>query len=223
MLICPKHPYVLVRKDDPSVRVPKPCGSYQCETCLPAKLAERTRVMTWGATNADHVRLLTLTLLPQDWQRARMQVRDLVRRVRKRFKLEIAWAIEANPRGTGHHAHGVTHGEFIPGKEIQRMWGGRHVDIRLINPGVSGYATKCAMVSGYLTKNTQTHLTINGGRAVHMSRGFLHGLTAREVQSVLSKGHEWRVGWATAQERLTDHQWGPKSIPDSLQWDNGLE
>lgn len=193
MFVCPRNPYMLVSDDDPRLRRPASCDSYSCTNCRLTKIAERTRVMVWGAMQADIVRMLTLTWVPSDWQRARWQIRDLVRRLRKTYEVEMAWSIEANPRKTGYHAHAVTWGEPMPNKRIQKMWGGRHIDIRKIPGGKSGYVSKCRMVSGYTTKHLDKHLDINGGRAVHMTRGFLHGWKVREVLQEMSKGVSWHL------------------------------
>ncbi len=145
--------------------------------------------MTWGARQAPRRRLVTLTGLPEDFQLARGQVRDFARRMRwDGYRWEWAWAIEANPRGTGFHAHGVQHGDYVKQALLQERWGGRIVDVRALKqPGAGIYAVKEALrVAGYVTKGAAgemlpEHLERNGGRAVHWSRGYLHGRTKREA------------------------------------------
>lgn len=157
--------------------------------------------MTWASRHADRTRLVTLTLLPTtddgdlDWQRARWQVRNLVRSVRSDYPgWEMAWAVERNPKGTGFHAHGVQHGPYVPQGYLQERWGGRRVDIRAIRrPEAGVYAMKAAVrVCGYtVKKGTENfdglteHLRINGHRAAHFTRGFLHGKTSREALAAL--------------------------------------
>lgn len=200
--VCPNHPWVLICESDPTKRVPLPCGTYKCDTCRPALIRRRCSVMAWGATQADRVRLVTLTLLPSDWQRARGQVRDLVRRIRKKWSLEWAWAIEPNPAGTGHHAHAIQWGDYLPQDALQDMWGGRIVHITAVRKSANGYIRKCAQVAGYVSKDVGNHLEANGGRPVHMTRGYLHGKTSRQVSQLLSDGEIWfpamadeRDGW----------------------------
>jgi hypothetical protein len=156
--------------------------------------------MTWGAAKAETVRLITLTQVPEDWQRARWQVRDLIRRVRKAYAMEMAWAIERNPAGTGYHAHGIQHGEYIAKKRLQELWGGRIVDLRKIEKGAEGYVTKCASVAGYLTKDAVEHLQINGMRPVHFTRGYLHGRTSRDVLREMSTQKKWHLEHPTKEE-----------------------
>lgn len=158
--------------------------------------------MAWGASQAERVRLVTLTLLPDEWQKARGQVRDLVRRLRKKWSLEWAWAIEPNPAGTGHHAHAIQWGDYLPQDELQDMWGGRICHITAVRKSANGYIRKCAMVAGYVTKDAEQHLKANGGRPVHMTRGYLHGKTSRQVSQLLSDGRIWLPTLATKQDGI---------------------
>lgn len=94
------------------------------------------------------------------------------------------------------HVHALQHGSFIPQAELQELWG-RIVHIEAIKTprGAAKYAMKeAARVVGYTMKETArhlaTHLDRNGGRAVHMSRGFLHGKRVREVESILWAGQQ---------------------------------
>lgn len=195
--ICPKNPYVLVRDDNPSVRIPAPCGSYSCPTCRGAKIFERVRLTAWGASVRSQCRMITLTKLPYPWQRARMQVRDWVRRVRKTYVLEMAWSIEENPKKTGYHAHALSHGEHMPTASLRRLWGERYVDVRMVSHHASDYMSKCATIAGYQVKQVEKHLEINGGRALHFTRGFLHGLTSREVLKILQGEYKWHLEHAS--------------------------
>lgn len=150
--------------------------------------------MTYGAARADRRRLVTLTAVPEDWQQCRSQVRDWAREVRAHgFRWEWAWAREANPRGTGFHVHGVQHGDYVPQRVLDDLWGGRKVDVRALRrPGAGVYAVKEALkVAGYIGKGAagshHDHLDLNGGRAVHLSRGYLHGLTSREAMAEVAR------------------------------------
>lgn len=204
MLICPKQPYVLVDRADPTKRMPLPCGRYACETCRPAKINERVRVMAFGAAYADRVRMVTLTQLPATWQQARGQVRDFARRVRKAYRFEWAWAIEENPRLTGYHLHALQWGEYVPQRRLSQLWGGRRVWIDEVKSDAGGYFLKCAKVGGYMSKHIGLHLDINGGRALHMSRGYLHGLTTRLALQAMASGRSFTVQHATAEEKADD-------------------
>lgn len=200
--ICPRKPMVLVCDQAPDLRFPASCDRYMCEVCGPRKARSKAALMTWAARQARRRRMVTLTHLPTtadgelDWQRARQQVRDWLRRVRADYPaFEMAWAVERNPAGTGFHAHGVQHGQYVPQGVLQERWGGRIVDIRAMRQPAAGvYAVKEAVrVAGYVMKNgaesfagLDEHLRINGHRAAHFTRGFLHGLTSREALAAIA-------------------------------------
>lgn len=190
-LLCPRAPFWLVSHKPTPLRVPASCGRYRCTMCGQRKVAERLRVTMWGGSVRSMPRKLDLTLVPDIWEHAREQIKDFAYRVRKRFRFEWAWAIEPNPKGTGHHLHSIFHGEYIDREILQEMWGGRRVWVELVKGDAIAYTQKCAKVVGYNSKAALEHLEVNGGRAVHMSRGFLHGLTSREVLKLLSSGREW--------------------------------
>lgn len=133
----------------------------------------------------------------------------MVRRLRKRYRLEWAWAIEENPKKTGYHAHAIQWGEYLPQAELQEMWGGRIAHIMRVGKGTEGYLTKCAGVCGYMAKSIDRHLAVNGGRAIHMTRGYLGGWTSREVLQEMSSGKKWHIEHATEEERnnLLPRKW----------------
>jgi len=201
-LLCPKKPAWLVSDDESSPRTPLRCGSYRCGICGADKVRERVRLMAWAFSQVDWIRHWTLTLVPPEWQRARMQIRDLLRRLRKRYSMEAAWAIERNPKETGYHAHMMTWGVYVPHAEMMTLWGGRICYVTPIQISETNYVAKCMEVAGYTTKNGDRfeHLRLNGGRAVHMSRGFLHGWTSRQVLKTMGSGGTWRVVKASKEE-----------------------
>jgi hypothetical protein len=120
--------------------------------------------------------------------------------VRKKYDLEIAWALELNPKGTGVHAHALSHGEYIPSNRLRELWGGRFVDIRTASHHASGYMGKALTMAGYAAKSMEAHLELNGNRAIHMSRGYLHGKTARQALREMKSDKTWHLERATIQE-----------------------
>lgn len=124
--------------------------------------------------------------------------------------MEAAWAIERNPKETGYHAHLITHGEYVPHHRMMELWGGRICYVTVLTSTSADYVTKCSQVAGYTIKciDRMTHLKLNGGRAVHMSRRFLHGLTSREVLAELASKTTWKVVKASNAE-IDDqrHHW----------------
>ena len=216
---CSKRPGFLVCDQDPSVAIPLTCDAYRCADCGPRKAFRAAVIASWAIRESEPYcdrrgrelrgRFLTLTNAPEDWQARRGQVRDLRRRlVSDGYRVEWAWTTEKGKRNGMVHVHLLQHGDFIPQGDLEAAWGGRRVDIRAIDGGnVSSYVTKDALaVAGYVVKGRTAHfgmgpfLDLNGGRAMHWSRGFLHGLTKREAGRAVSASlfadrepRTWRV------------------------------
>lgn len=199
-LLCPKSPWWIVRDDDPTVRFPTGCMAYRCVVCGPRKVRERVKLMQFGIALASWSTFWTLTQLPETWQDARGKMKDFIRRMRKNNKLELAWSIERNPENTGFHAHALQWGDYISLDEVYQRWGNKWVHLSPIKRDAASYSTKCYRVAGYSCKVASEHLDLNGGRCVHMTRGYLHGLNAREALKAMSKGHKWHIEPATIQE-----------------------
>ena len=193
MLLCPRHPYVLVSVRDTSKIIPAGCMSYACDHCRGAKIEQRTRLAVWSAAQSDWIRAIRLSLVPESWDQCRMQLRDFTRRVRRTYAFEACWAREENPRKTGYHVHMITWGESMPKHRLEELWGGRYVHIQAIKCTGAEYITKIRHASGYMTKNQQEHIKLNGGRSIHMTRGYLRGKTAREALREMSSGEEWSL------------------------------
>lgn len=197
MPFCPDKPYWIVADDDTTKRFPASCNRYRCPVCGHKKVYERVKLMAWGAYSSRWCTFMTWTKVPERFQQARAQMRDWVRRMRKNYELEIAWSIEPNPKGTGYHAHGLQTGDYLNHRDCQRMWGERHVWIEKLTGDAAGYCSKAFNVAGYSTKDGMAHLDLNGGRAVHMSRGYLLGWRARDVLKNFFKGDKFHVEIAT--------------------------
>jgi hypothetical protein len=181
---CPRVDLDVVALEEPELRFPAMCKTWRCVVCGPRKARQKVAVIAW----AEPQRFVTLTLAPTTWQACRGKVRHLVEEVRgDGFRWEMAWTVE---RGTVsedlHHVHGLQHGDYVPQRQLERRWGAR-VDIRAIKGArkVAGYAMKEAlMVAGYALKGErklEDHLDLNGGRGVHLTRGYLHGRRTDEV------------------------------------------
>jgi hypothetical protein len=172
--------------------------------CGPRKAEQVAALMTWSiresATQGERSRLLTFTNAPEDWQTRRQKVRDVRRwAIDRGYDFEMSWATEVGSKTGMVHVHGVQHGrQKIPQGGLQDRWGAI-VDIRAIRtPGAGVYTVKEALrVAGYVVKGAQAtpdgsglgaHLALNGGRAAHWSRGFLHGRTKREALTEVRNG-----------------------------------
>jgi len=145
-------------------------------------------------------------------------MRDLVRRLRKDgFPMNWAWSVEENPEKTGFHVHCIEHGSFLPQDHLQDRWGAI-VYIDEIKRDANSYLAKCYRVAGYQAKVAEQHLALNGHRAIHHTRGYLHGFNARQVCRMMGQGKEWNVRLATEVEMSEvehDHVEGDKQSDTS--------
>lgn len=151
----------------------------------------RARLITERCRQVDHPRFITLTRAPQDWQQRRGQVRDLARRLRSDgYRCEWIWTTEAGSEHGMIHCHLIQHGDYVPQRRLQEMWGGRRVDIRAAVPQHGEYISKAASrVANYIGKTAAADLDaaleLNGGRLHHWSRGFF-GMPVREYRRSVS-------------------------------------
>lgn len=200
--ICPKRPQWVVCDQDPATRYPASCDAYRCTVCGPRKAMTSAALAAWSIRHADRARFVTLTLAPEDWQQRRQKMRDLRRLLQRRgYEWECAWSTEKGSRTGMVHVHGLQHGSYVPGAVLNQVWGAR-TNIKAVETGgVARYVTKDALrVAGYTVKGStaeagegyQDYLDFNGGRPMHWSRGFLHGLDKRaalgEMKAELSQG-----------------------------------
>jgi hypothetical protein len=185
---CPRTPYDIVCREAPELRFPSSCDTWSCTWCGPRIASRRAGVLAW----AEPARFVTLTQAPDEWQRLRAKVRKLSLKVRSEgYRTEWAWTVERGSQTGMIHVHALQHGDFIPQRALQSMWGKR-VDIRAIRSatGAAKYSMKEARrVAGYAVKNSHAdllgHLALNGGRGYHMSRKYLRGKTTREVEAIV--------------------------------------
>lgn len=138
-----------------------------------------------------------LSQAPADWDKLRQKVRKLrfTLAAKDGLKCDLAWTVERNPKGTGFHIHALQKGDYIPQPLLQDRWG--HVvhiqKIRTDPQKVASYATKEALrVAGYTVKGSTgspasiaTHLRLNGGRIVHVGKGYLGEWTQEETWKAL--------------------------------------
>jgi len=222
MIPCPRAQFWLQRVDDPRVKMAMGCRAYACPACGSYKVRERVRLAAWGASLATWCTHLTLTQCPEEWQRCRGKVRDFFRRVRKAGnELEAAWSRERNPEDTGYHIHALCHGTYIEHSLLQRMWD-KHVWITPVEHDVPRYIAKTFRVAGYGVKAMKEVMSLNGGRAIHTTRGYLHGMTARGALRLMAK-YKWRRVAATEEEiaawreeYLTGQPFPGKVIPGAV-------
>lgn len=170
-------------------RFPAGCATWRCEWCGPLKGRRKAEIVAW----AQPERFITLTQAPATWQACRQRVRKVALNLRRKgYAVEWAWTVEKGKRSGMIHVHALQHGDYLPQRMLQDAWGHR-VDIRRVHDtdGAAAYTTKHAgrRLASYTMKGTGAqlteHLDLNGGRGVHLSRGYLHGRTSAEVWSLL--------------------------------------
>lgn len=166
---------------------PADCDSGVCPTCGINRARVRARLITVRERQVDHPRFITLTQAPEDWQRRRMQVRDLARRLRGYgYRTEWIWVTERGKKTGMIHVHLVQYGDYIPQAALEEYWGDSRVDIRAATPNHGEYISKsAAKVASYIGKSgledLDQALDLNGGRLHHWSRGFF-GMPIREYR-----------------------------------------
>jgi len=98
------------------------CGAWVCPVCGPERASRLSELLAWTRPTTFG----RLSLMPDDFQRTREQIRDLRRRLTDRFGVvEWAWVRHRNPKLTGYHVHFLGRMPFIPQRELQAMTGDR--------------------------------------------------------------------------------------------------
>lgn len=179
----------MVAWDGALLRFPAGCSTWACSWCGPQKAKRKTAICAW----AEPERFITLTQAPDQWQALRQRIRKLALRLRaENYSVEWAWTVERGKRTGMIHVHALQHGSYIPQRTLQAMWG-HIVHVRRIDDvdAAATYTTKhaAARVVSYTFKEArshlQEHLDLNGGRGVHLSRGYLRGLRSDDVWRIL--------------------------------------
>jgi hypothetical protein len=196
----------MVAWSDRLVRFPAGCSTWRCVWCGPQKGRRKAEIVAW----AQPERFLTLTQAPPDWQACRQKVRKLALRLREAGRaVEWAWTVEKGKQTGMIHVHLLQHGDYLPQRELQAMWG-RRVDVRRISDvdGAARYTTKHAArrLASYTMKGATAqlaeHLDLNGGRGVHLSRGYLRGYRSDEVWRLLHPASA--LDWLQVPAHLSD-------------------
>lgn len=185
--------------------VPGRCRASFCDYCGPVQAWWKSRIISDGGATGAPTRYAVLTNAPADWKVLRQKMRDLRRLLGRRgFAWEQAWTVETGEQTGMRHVNALQKGDFVPQELLQNVWGAIvHIQaIKTAAGGVAGYALKEAQrVAGYSTKNAsqadklQAHLDANGGRLVHLSRGYLGGETQAVVMERLLAERESEGSW----------------------------
>lgn len=221
---CPRRGSTLLFDvNDPTRWIEAGCDAYMCPWCGPRKARQFSYGVTWVTTQVKRPRFMTLTQVTDGWQPAREEVKDMARRLRKAgYRTEWAWTLEVGSKTGMRHLHAVQHGDYVPQRELQDLWG-RRVDVRTAEPqkaAVAGYIAKGAgPVVKYLTKSAQDDyaawLELNGGRPFHSSRGFFLGLGARGAVKAAREAQPgyMRTQWAEATSHAARVYMDARALP----------
>jgi hypothetical protein len=154
------------------------CGANFCEACGPLKAWKVGLAVAYS----EPERFVRLSLVGEDHETRRGRIKRLTSAIRRAgYGWQVAWAVERNPKGTGHHAHMWQHGDYVPQDVLQRLCMREGLGIPYIErwraprDQAATYGIKAAT---YAIKGAQgqdglpEHLALNGGRILHISRGF---------------------------------------------------
>ncbi len=179
---CPRKDGWSLVNDATGVVIPARCKANLCPYCGP--INARLVAGAIGLSRPD--RALLLTQVGDDFQTVRNRMKQFVYRLRQEVEdVNLAWHVEPNPKGTGHHGHGWHYGrQKLPQARMSAIAAGlgmgefvRVNKLRCDPAKPIGYGLKLAGV-GYGLKATQaqetitTYLDANGGRMVHATRGY---------------------------------------------------
>lgn len=179
---CPLEGFAAVDWSTGEVAWSATCGSARCYRCS-RMVSARSFALARRAVeemSPKHVRFITLTLAPEEWQDVRRRMQMLVEHLRRRgIRVKWLWVVEEGSQTGMKHIHAVQWGDFIPWQDLLTWWGAR-VQIEASKAAV-GYLGK--NVIRYLGKGLdgdrqaiEGHMNLNGGRAAHWSRGFFAGM-----------------------------------------------
>ncbi len=185
---------------------PLRCRRQRCVHCAPIEAWWKQMIISHGGRSGAPTKFLTLTRAPADWQALRLKFRKYGHCIRRDYgAFDAAWTVELTRSGLPH-VHCLVKMPYVPQEALQDRWGSI-IDVRAIKGSqvrTAGYVLKEArQVASYGLKGSQddlsAHLDLNGGRLVHLTRGYLGGLRQEQVRKLildeLNKGEE-RDSWA---------------------------
>lgn len=167
---CPNARQVFVNPLTGEVGGQNWCKRNTCLFCMRVRAKQYRKAIRLAAPT----QMLTLTGLHGVWRDDGPAVHDVFRNLRRtdRLELAVAWATEANPRGTGYHAHGWLWGSHLSHERLayraNRAGLGGEVDVRPVTHSRNfAYPIKCAV---HNERSLAEHLRLNGSEPLHARR-----------------------------------------------------
>lgn len=186
------------------------CRASMCSYCGPFEAWWKARIISNGGATGPPERFAVLTLAPPVWSSLRTKMKNLRRYARERgIEWEQAWTVELGSKTGMRHVNVLQKGDFFSQAELQDLWGAIvHISALESVQKATEYALKEARkVSGYALKEAgkglEEHLSINGWRLMHLSRGYLGGMTQASVRAeMLAQTKEELDQWQRVPGRL---------------------
>lgn len=126
---------------------------------------------------AQPTQLVTITQVGDEWQTVRARIARIAYRTRQAGQpLAWAWTVERNPRGTGHHVHGVRRGPWMDHAVLAAACHREGTGFPWLTPADTNHDPG-TYIFKYMSKGVRLHslddvLALNGRRLVHTTRGF---------------------------------------------------
>jgi len=182
------------------------CKRLDCLYCGP-----RTARSIGGAiAQSRPQRALALTSLPGTYHESKGAIQEFLRLVRRLdYTVELAYALEENPGGTGYHLHAWERGDAIPldllayvcnRSGIGRPWIGAMREPRS-TPRAMAYILKGAIPSERVPEaearaSLDHHLDVNGGKLIRATRGFWQDSAGRPCTRKAAERSYWEAYWS---------------------------
>lgn len=163
---CPNPRLVLLDTRTGEIKNQTLCRRSTCLYCNRVRAREYHRAIDLAAPSQG----FTLTLVDGDRQASRNQVKQVVRTLRRSegLNVSVAWALECNPGGTGHHAHGWLRGDHVRPKVLTMAAARAGLGSVHVQPvtyrGDFSYPMKSAT---HNQRSLTEHLRLNGPELLH--------------------------------------------------------
>ena len=156
------------------------CKSARCRRCSRQVSAQTFALARRALEPLQHVRFITLTQAPGDWDDTRQAIKSWLLHLRREgLEMNALTVVETGKQTGMKHVHAVQWGDFVPIATLERSWPHGSTQIAAaraatdyLSKGVLRYVAKG--IDGD-SNEIEEHMNLNGGRAAHWTRGFFAG------------------------------------------------